>query len=386
MSTPITPAPTTPPAAPSAPATPPANPLTTTTDFDRYAAEALRAMENPSPVPPAPANPAAPAEPAAVAPESPATEVPPPAAPADAPPVAGAEADLDDPEPSAEELASLSDAGKRALQAERDKRKAAREEVKSLKAQLEALQAQITQPAPAPAAPSAPEATPSAPSAPSVPASLAECRTFDQIAAAELQAVQTKAVASELILAMTQGDRPAVIEGLKAQNVTAIAGTPLEDVSDAQLRSLLVSAHKGCELTITQAPQRRAQLQREAMAFADAGKILPGLGTPNHAAHKAFEAFVRANPNVRQLGPNWPALVAHGVANQMRGASPASVPAAIPATLPPPPPPPPPPSAPRTSTATLPAKSELDEIVKRLNSGQGTQADMDRYAVLALRG
>lgn len=346
------------------------NPLATLADYDRYASEALRATAEP----PQP-DPAAPTE-ATPGTESSLGEVQSPAAPAASQPPGLDE----DPEPTPEELSSLNDAGKRALQAERDKRKAAREENKTLRDRLNALEAKLNPTAPD--APRAPEATPPPPSTPSVPASLAECRTFDQVAAKELEAKQNKHLVTELILAMATGDHEAVLQTLKEQHVEQIGDTPLEEATDAQLRQLIVNAEKGCDLVIHNAPARREQLSREALAFADAGKILPGLGSPNHAAHKAFEAFVRANPNVRTLGHNWPVMVAKGIAHELGIARPTAAPnGGTPQT----PTPRSAPGAPRTSTGMLPKTSDIDEVRARLHSGQGTQADMERYAVLSLR-
>jgi len=369
-------------AAPSAPA---ANPLATPADFDRYAALAITANLTPPPepaaapaVPPGPESP--PVEQQVAVSESPA-------------PAATVPAD-EDPEPSAEVLASLNDAGKRALQAEREARKEARAKVKELEAKVAELQAKNTPPADATIAtpPNPPAADPAAAptDTPSVPGALANCRTFDQVDASTMQAVRDKSLATKLILKMSAGDKPAVLEALKAQKVANIDGTPLDDATDAQISELLVNVQTGCEVTLQQAPLRKAELAREANSFIEAGKILPGLNDPKSAAWKAFATYVQQNPTVRNLGPAWPQMVAEGVAHRLSRSSPGTVtattppPAAAPAPVPPTPRSAP--GAPRTSVAALPKKSEREEIVERLNNGTATTKDMDRYASLSLSG
>lgn len=358
--------------APSAPA----NPLQTLADFERYATAALDAQD-PALTPAAPPPPATSESP--VAPAAPAA--PPPSDPPD-----------DVPEPTPEELAQLNEPGQRALKAEREKRRAAREELKTLRAGLERLIATPAPPNPDPdpaaAVPSTPEATPATPpTPPAVPANLAQCRTFDQVDAAVLQATQTQALTHELMLALSAGDRETVIQRLTEQNVKAIGETPVAEASDAQLRQLVVNAHTGCSLTIAQAGQRKETLRREALSFTEAQKILPGLGQANSAEHKAFAAYLQQYPGVRNLGPNWPQMVAEGVAHRL-GRTAASVPPVavpgLPVVTATAPAPRSAPGAPRTSTAAVPARNQLDTLREKIASGQASDKDMRLYAELSL--
>lgn len=359
------------------------------------AAESLRA---PASEPPQPQT--APTAPAAI--ESPAAPVPAPAvAPSAAEAVEGSPSGQpdEDPEPSPEELATLGDAGRRALDAERTKRRAAREEVKSLQGKIAELEARLQAvPAPPtpPVAPSAPDPAviPPTPNPPAVPQNLMECQTFDQVDAVTMTALQAKTTATELMLALNANDRTAVVERLKAEGVTALRGQPVDQVDDATLRSVIVHAQSGAEMTLLQAPQRKAALRSEAISFTEAQKLLPGLNQAGSPDFNAFKSALDANPAVRNLGPNWPLLLAQNVAFHLGRTKTATaptpppaggaVPAAAAATPPTPPTPRPAPSAPRASAAALPPKSELDEVRARLNSGKGTTADMERYARLSM--
>lgn len=381
MSTPATP----PPATPSAPETPapvapapatlpaapaPSAPLQTLADFDRYAAEALRANEiQPSP-PAAPVVPAVAESPAA--PATPATE-----------PVEPSE----DAEPSPEVLASLSDAGKRALEAERTKRKTARADLKAAQDQIAELTARLNPPTPA--APSAPETTPAlapaTPPSPAVPPNLAECRTFDQVDALTLAAIHAKATANKLMMAMNAGERDEVLAGLRAENMEAIDGTPLDRATDKQLREFIVNTNTGADITLRKAPAREAALRQEALSFEEARALLPGLSDQKSADWKAFVSAVQATPAIRQLGPRWPVLVAQNVAFHLGKTKSATGPLPPPATPPViPPAPRAAPSAPRTSMAALPRKSETDGLREKLRSGTMTAREMDRLTTLQL--
>lgn len=359
----------------------------TQADFDKYAADAV--MRNLDP-----AESAAPAPVAAeTGQESPPAEVAPPA---ETSPTADTE---DETEPSAEAQAAWSEGERRihaALVKERTNRKAAREENASLKERLAALEAKINtpaEPAPSPSEPAPPASSPT----PSVPGSLAACRTFDQVDASVMQAVNHKALATELIMNLSSGEVEPVREALKAQGVTRIGHTPIDDATPQEVGRLLVSVQSGCERTIHQAPARKAELGAEAVSFVEAGKILPGLTTKNSEAQKMFINFVNTTPNVRNLGPNWPELVAEGCANRLarakatatnghaNGNGAANGNGVIhQSTNPPFPAPRSAPSAPRTSAAVVPRKSEKDEIVSRIHAGTASMKDMDRYAVLSL--
>jgi len=385
--------PTTSPSAPSAPAADP----TRLEYYDRLAAEALTGTpETPANVPgpePPPETPPAP-EPAAPAADPNA----PPATPA-APAEPGAPAAEDDAEPSPEEQAGWSEGEKRmhsALRKEREKRKEARTELKSLREQFAALEAKVNasppQPAPTPpdgAAP-APTAPAPAPAAMAGHGPLADCDTFEAIDARVMAAGQMEAKAVHLQTLVGLGQRDAVLKALTGEKVAEIDGVPLAEASDVQLSQFLAGVHGGAVAVREARDGRKLFLQQQAQSWHQATQILPELASdPKSERARQFAALANQNPQLRQLGPHWPELLATQILGlELRGKNKpvAKPPATATVTTPPPPPPPPRPApgAPRTSAAAVPQPKELEALRAKLANGTATLAEADRYAVLCL--
>lgn len=350
----------------------------------------------------------APAEPNAtpvppVAPESPATPATPPTPPAipaavaQPPPTVqtpGTPGD-DDAEPSAEVLAALGDPGKRALQAERDKRKAAIAKQTELQAEIDRLKA-LTPAAPAPVPPPAAPAQPATPppTTPSVvvPTELARCETFEQVDQVRSQAANLQAAAMELNTVLATEGLPAAIENLKANGVETFRGTPVDQLTAAGLAKALSSTWNEAQQTQTLADRQKATIQGQRQSFAQAVNLIPGLKVPGSAQSQLFDGIVAANPQVKQLGPQWPLLVARQILGmeaeraRTQPTTPATPPPAVPAITPAPAPAmvASAPGAPRTSAAHVPAPDANAELIARLNSGQATEADMAKLASSSL--
>lgn len=323
--------------------------------------------------------------------ESPAAPVQPAIAPAIVPPqTPEPPTDLnDDAEPSAEVLASLGDPGKRALQAERDKRKAANAKLTELQAEIDRLKAT---PAPTPTPAAVPPGQTPAPAAatPSVvPTELARCETFEQVDACRSHAAELAATAMELNTVLATSGLEAAQAQLKANGVETFRGVPVDNLTPEQLAAGLSATWKAATQTQAAADQQKAVIAGQRQSFGQAVNLLPGLKDPKSVQAQTFDAIVAANPQIKQLGPNWPLLVARQMlgmeAERLRTSPPPVAPvpvltpapvAALAASAP---------SAPRTSVAHVPAATELDGIRERVNSGKATEADMSRYAAMQIQ-
>lgn len=371
------------PATPSVPATPAAVPQTEA-DFAKLASLSLAGPADPAATPASPAAPESPAAPA-TPPAAPGAVVQPP------PPVPAASGQPDDDgDPSPEVLASLGDPGKRALQSEREKRKAASARLAEAQAELDRLKAQLAASAPAPETPPAAPATPptppaAAPSAP-VPAELAGCDTFEQVVAVQSKAAGLAAKAMHVNTVLATEGIEAARDLLAANGVQQFQGVPLDELTAAQLAAGL-SGHIEHGMAVqAQADRRKAELVQQRQSFAQACHLVPGLKDPNSASSKAFDALVAANPAVKTLGSNWPLLVAQQLlgieAAKARLAPPATVPAIAPAAATPAASPP---AAPRAAMAHVPPPSAVEALVAKVNNGTATEAEVRHLASLSLQ-
>lgn len=359
-------APAIPAAAPSAAPSVPTSPTT----LDDFSLLASQSMQAPAPEV-APAEPTPP--PAPVAPEeSPVATV----AAADPLP-AEAEADAD--APSAEVLASLNEAGRRALQAEREKRKEARTEVRLLREQLEALQKQITQPE-TPATPPAPEApTPRV----AVPPVLAECTTFEAVDARAMQAVQQEALAMQLNTTLATQGLDAVIEQFKANGIEKLDNRPLEAYDAGQMAAFLSNKYQQARTVQLNAEPRKQFLVQEARSLEAAVKLVPEIKDAKSPRAQKFAAIVNQNPWLKQQGPNWPQVAATYLLGMERSQTATTQPAPVAAA--PAPPARPAPSASRITTAALPAPDAGQELSVRLANGTATLEEVQRAAAGQIR-
>jgi hypothetical protein len=330
------------------------------------------AIESPAGVASAPVPPAVPADPGAAAPAAPV-------------PVA----EDPDAEPSAEVLASLSESGQRALQAERSKRKEARAELAAAKTEIEQLKAQLQPPAapaaPQPAAPGQPPVPAPAPSAP--PTELARCETFEAVDACAMQAITTEAMAMQLNTVLATEGLTAAVEQLRAHGVEKFRGVPLDDLTAADLAGNLSATMRSSREIQMQAHNRKTQIALVGRNFGEAVSLLPALKDPKSAVALEFQAIVAANPRIKELGPNWPVLVANQlIATETIKArtkpptppAPVLTPAPAPAALPSGP------AAPRTSAATLRTPNEMEALSAKINSGKATKEEVRQYTRLSL--
>lgn len=352
----------------------------------------LRALAEASPTPTTPAaieSPAAPA-PLPVEPPIAAATVQPPI------PIVPPAAD-DDAEPSAEVMAALGDPGKRALQAERDKRKAATAKLTELQAELARLQQANAAPANPPVVPppgaavtSGQPATPPA-TAPSVavPTELARCETFEQVDACRANAADLAATAMELNTVLVTTGLEAAQAKLKANGVETFRGVPVDQLTPEQLAAGLSDTWKAATQTQALADRQKAIIHGQRNSFAQAVNLIPGLKDPKSVQSQNFDALVAAMPQVRQLGPQWPLLVAQQMLGieAARARSNPPVPNAAPVLTPVTAAAPmaSAPSAPRTSAAVIAQPTELDALRDRVNTGKATMKDMERYASLQIR-
>lgn len=410
----------------SAPSAPTATVLTLA-DYDRLAAESLLANAAPPSIPtPTPVTPPA----AAPAPDGtqgtagtdPQAAATPAAAPGQEPSPAAAPAVVQTPgteeeigDPTPEELAQLNEPGQRALKAERQARKDARAEVRTLKQQLAALQTQLAGPpaetptppaGPAeepagqrPALPPAPAATPSV----ATPA-LADCHTFEAVEARSLAAAQTEAEVSSLQNTLQYQGAPAVAQALANRGIEKIGTTPIGEATAEELAGFLNSVLYGTKQTQLQAEPRKRFLVTESQSFAAAVKRLPDLENPKSETYRRVAAFVQQNPQVK-TNANWPLIVAKLYLGEMafnQAATPAGTPGAVPAaqprrptaiapaaaTMPAPAAPPArqAPGAPAISTAALPQGNRLQELSGKIEKGTATLKEVDEYGRLSMGG
>lgn len=364
------------PAAPSAPdfSTQPINPA----DFHRALTASMVAAETPPTPAPAPAleSPAVPAvQPVAMPPLA---NVPEPVTPPAS----------DDAEPSAEVLASLSEPGQRALQNEREKRKAARAELAEAKAEIAQLKADKLQTPAAPVVqPGQPPTPAPAPSAP--PVELSRCETFDAVDACAMQASSTEATALHLNTVLATEGLPAVQDQLKGMGIEKFRGVAVDDLTAAQLAGALADTMQHARGIQLQANNRKAHIAATGRSMDAAVTLVPGLKDPNSESGKQFSAILAANPGVRNLGTHWPELVAKQIfANDAITArtkaptplAPVMTPAAAPAALSGGP------AAPRTSAAAIRQPSEQETLAAKIMAGTATQAEVRRKCALDLAG
>lgn len=328
-----------------------------------------------------------------------------PATPADSPaivpgttteptPTEPAQPNAEDAEPSAEVLASLNESGRRALQSERVKRKEARTKLAEALAEIERLKA--VQPQPSNVVPLAPlnGVPPAATQAPvqsappsAVPTELAACQTFEAVDACAMQAVRQEAMAMQLNTVLVTEGVQAVVDRLKANGVETFRGIPVEQLTGGQLAGQLSSTLEQARLTQLAAGQQKQNLADQSRSFADALQMVPEIRDPKSARGQQFAAILNANPRIRELGSNWPVLLAQQIlgmeAVRTRTATtpslqPQPVPSAITPLASAP-------GAPRTSVAAVPQPTELDTIRSRVTSGRASEADMSRYAAMQVR-
>jgi hypothetical protein len=297
----------------------------------------------------------------------------------------------DDAEPSAEVMAALGDPGKRALQAEREKRKAATTKLAEAQAEIERLKASTAPQTPTPAA-EPPGEVPIPASVPprGVPTELAQCETFEQVDACRSRAAELAATAMELNTVLATSGLDAALAQLKGNGVETFRGVPVDNLTPEQLAKGLSDTWKAATQTQALADAQKAQIHGQRQSFGQAVNLIPGLKDPKSVQAQTFEAIMAAHPQIKQLGPNWPLLVARQMlgmeAERVRNTptppaaplpvlTPAPV-AALAASAP---------SAPRTSVAHVPATSELDGIRERIGKGQVSEADMIRYATAQIQ-
>jgi len=372
------------PPAPSAAASATPQPLTLA-DYDRLASQSLQANETPI-------SPAAPERPAVVpgkeSPPEPTPTVPgtsdnmsaAQAAEPPAPPVADAE---EDPEPTPEELAGLGEAGKRALQAERQKRKDARAENAELRQRLDALEAKLNPPPPPAAEPiPAPAAAPVAPVY-----GLEDCQTFEAVDARAMQAVSTEATVLRLQRTLARNGVDAVVPLLKAEKVEQIDGVPVEQAGEEAISEFLSGVYEKTRLDQVQAEPRKQFLANRARNFQSAAQIVPEILDAKTDQAKLFNNLMREQPILRSL-PNGPELAAKLILGHevftSRKTKTATNPPPVPLTPAPQPTPKSAPAAPRRSSEAIPQISELDTLRAKLAAGTATTAEVDRYSALAL--
>lgn len=350
-------------------------------DIDRYASASLMASipsEEPAPTAvPANESPAAaaegtpPVEPAPESVQTPGTDDP-------------------DAEPSPEVLATLNEAGQRALKAERQQSKEARAKVRELQAQLDQLQSPPPPAEPAAPAPAAVEPPP-APVTPSVPPSLAACHSLEAVDARVQLAVAGESTATELILALQRNERDTVLQGLRAEGIEAIGETPLDQASDAQISSLLVKALRNAKTEQLAAPQRKTLLMQTAENWNRVAEVLPELKDQKSPVWQKMAQIVQTRPELRSRADG-PLLAAKLYLGELAWNAKLPQPAAATATAPAPPPSAKPvipplrsaPGAPRTTVAAAPVVSERDQITERIDKGTATLADIDRLGALSV--
>lgn len=293
-----------------------------------------------------------------------------------------------------EVLATLGEAGQRALQSEREKRKEARKELAELKAKLAALESKSSQPEPTAAAPSAeaaesaePEAaaepeTPRVSESAPVPTALAECKTFAEVDAMVRTTLQQKGLATELNTVLATVGLDAVVQRFEEQNIQSFRGIPLAKLTPEILARELSTAITHADEVLFASSVQKQNIETTQRVMAQAVTILPGLKDPKSAVRREFNDIAN-NPAVRALGPQWPLLVAQTIVGRQTLAKPAPAPAAPVAPKLPPVPTPVPvaaPAAPKTSIASMTGVNEVEQIAKRAAEGKATAQDMARYA------
>lgn len=283
-------------------------------------------------------------------------------------------------------MATLGEPGKRALQAEREKRKEAKTQLSAANAEIERLKTLIPPPAPAPGAPAPGEPStpaPVAPSAPVVPA-LAACKNSAEVDACVMDAIQKQGLAMELNTVLNTQGFDAVVQRFQASNLDNFRGIPLNELTPAILAREFAQTNQQAEEIKLIAPQQRQVLSAERENMLQAVNLVPGLKDPNGELRKAFNALAN-NPAVRALGPEWPVHVAYTLLG--RQASRQTPAPAIVAPLPATPLPPvvPAPGAPSRSVQPAATPTPADDAAARLANGTATEKDMKTLAAGSLR-
>lgn len=359
-----------------APSAEPAAP-STLADFAALASASLQASDNPQ---------------FASASGSPAETDVAPEPPLETPPAAPEGDDLAEPEPTAEEVAAMSESEQRilgALQKEREKRREARAELKAMRDELETLKQQLTAapPEPTPAAePQAAEPAPAnAPEATVLPSDpLADCQTFDQVDARAMQAAQLESRVLRLQQQLARDGAEPVKAALLAQGVKELQGQPLEAVDESAIGDFLTRVYEGARVTQISAEPRKRFIAGQAQAFQEAQTIIPELADAKSARAKEYAAFVKARPWLPRFGPNWPVIAATHMLGEVAVRHIKSAKSA------PSPAPQPPvakvataksaPAAPTRTASTLPQPKELDAISAKMANGTATPAEIATYA------
>jgi hypothetical protein len=301
------------------------------------------------------------------------------------------------PDPTPEELSVLNDAGQRALKAERDERKAARKEVRELKAKLAELQKQPAPKPPQPVIPDPAAAVPPVVATPSVPTpALADCQTFEAAEARGLAASQTEIQALTLQTQLQRQGAEAVSAQLAQLGIQKIGETPVAEASPEVLADFLGTVIAGAKMTQAQVAPRKRFIATQNASWQAAVQVLPEMDDVKSPVHQQIAAFVRANPNVKAMA-NWPLVCAKlflgekAFNTQAQPAPAKTAPAVIkpaPATMPAPvartlhaaP------GAPSSSAAAVPHSNRLAELSSKLTNGTATLADVDEYGRLSMGG
>lgn len=360
-------------------------PPLTLADYDKLATASLNGTaETPAPATP-PATPTAgqespPAEPVAAAPaagDSSAVQTP------------GAEAEeIADPTP--EELATLNEAGQRALKAERQKRRDAREENKQLRARLAELEQKPAPPAePTPATPP----TPAAPSAET--GTLVDCDTFEAVDARAMQAATVEAAALRLNQTFLREGYAAVLPQLAEHGIVEQDGKlvhvaskrVLGEANDETVSGFIANVFEGARTAQAQAPIRKTFLAQRAQSFERAATILPQLRDVKSPEYQQIAGLFQKRAELRSLA-NGPEIAVKLYLGELAWNAKLTKPAAAVPPKPAPTVPPHPasaPGAPRLSVPTNgPGKDRKTELSAKIAAGQASLAEVDEYSALAL--
>jgi hypothetical protein len=158
----------------------------------------------------------------------------------------------------------------------------------------------------------------------------------------------------------------------------------VDEISAGQLAEAFADTMQQARTVQLQANNRKDHITATLRSFDAAVNLVPGLKDPNSEAGKQFKAIIAANPGVRQLGVNWPVLVANQIiatdAIKARTKTPTAVmtPAATPA------PASGGPAAPRTSAAAIRPATERDNLAAKMMAGTATDAEVRRLTALNL--
>ncbi len=305
--------------------------------------------------------------------------------------------DDDIPEPTAEELAGLSESGQRALRTERQHRREARETARQLKQQNEELtrrladiEAKLNTPPASPAEPTAPAAPVPTPSAGNPV--LTDCITFEAVDAAVMAATQmeSKALMMNQTLLLEGVDAVAPMlanEGIQIEDgklVNVANKAVLGEANQATIARLISNAFTGARAIQAQAAPRKEFLIKRATSWNEAVTKMPDLKNPKSETYQRIAHLLRTNPQLRDLANGPEVAVKLYLGEQAWTGKPLPT-AAAPAKPPTPPTPASAPGAPRTSAAGTPKSSELDTLRAKMANGTATLAEVDRYTSLSIQ-